>query len=275
MIAGTDHGDSACAAVRRIFPSKIKIPLKNNRGIYLTQTPERIFHFIIDLIYLKAYGSGAKASSSRVCSKTHCFRKGGRADDVRRARVPANSSLLIFCPLILFLLCSSFLRFLPQFSPSFIIFPLRSSSFLFVHHFSSSFIIFPLRSSFLLFLHHFSSSFIIFPLRSSLFLFVQVPAVASAGFWVSSPFARQSNLTPSFPLSFFLFVHPVSSSFMISPLRSSFCLFVHHFSSSFIISPLRSSFLLFVHHFSSSFIIFSLRSSLFLFVQVPPVTSAG
>ena len=81
-------------------------------------------------------------------------------------------------------------------------------------------------------------------------------------------------------LSFFLFthhffsVHHFSSSFIISPLRSSFLLFIRHFSSSntssFIIYPLRSSFLLFVHPFSFSFIIFPpltispLRSSLLL-----------
>ena len=105
-----------------------------------------------------------------------------------------------------------------------------------------------------------------FPLRSSIFLFGQVPPVTSAGFWVTSPVARQANLTPLFPLTFFPFVHDFSSSF-ISPLRSSFLLFVRHFSSSFIISPLRSSFLLFVHHFSSSFIISPLRSSLLLFVH--------
>ena len=119
----------------------------------------------------------------------------------------------------------------------------------------------PLRSSFFLVVHH-------FPLRSTIFLFGQVPPVTSAGFWVISPFARQSNLTPSFPLTFFLFVHHFSSSFIISPLRSSFLLFVHHFSSSFMISPLRSSFLLFVHHFSSSFIISPLRSSFLLFVEI-------
>ena len=160
------------------------------------------------------------------------------------------------------------------------LFPL--TLFLFVHLFSSSCGISPLRSSFLFrssfllsvhnsfYVHHSSSSFIIsitFPLRSSVFFFGQVPPITSPGFWVTSPFARQSNLTPLFPLTFFLFVHYFSSSFIISPLRSSFLLFVHHFSSAFIISPLPSSFLLFLHHFSSSFIIAPLRSSCLLFVH--------
>ena len=154
------------------------------------------------------------------------------------------------------------------------IFPLRSSFLLFVHHCSSSFIMSPLRTSFFLFVHLFS-------LRSSIFLFGQVPPVTSAGFWVTSPFARQSNLTPLFPLTVVLFVRDFSSSFMISPLRSSFLLFVHHFSSSFSISPLRSLFLLFVHDFSSSFIISPLRSSFLLLLHhfsssfiIPPLRSS-
>ena len=173
-------------------------------------------------------------------------------------------------PLTIFLFVRDVLLYVHDFSSSFIVSPLRSSFP-------------PLRSSFLLFVHHFSSScinfsslFIIFLCDSSTFLFGQVPPGTSAGFWVSSPFARQSNLTPPFPLTFFLFVHHFSSSFIISPLssfivspfHSSFLLFVHHFSSSFIISPLRSSFLLFAHHhFSSSFIISPLRSSFLLFVH--------
>ena len=205
---------------------------------------------------------------------------------------PLRSSFLLFVhhvssSFIISFLRSSFLLFVHHFSSSHIIFlfvhhfsssfivsPLRSSFLLCVHHFSSSFIISPLRSSFLLFVHHCSSSFIMSPLRtsfvlfvhllslrSSIFLFGQVPPVTSAGLWVTSPFARQSNLTPLFPLTIFLFVHDFSSSFIISPLRSSFLLFVHHCSSSFIMSPLRTSFFLFVHSFFFAFINFPFRSS--------------
>ena len=179
---------------------------------------------------------------------------------------PLRSSFLFFVhhfssSFIISPLRTSFFLFVRHFSSSFIVSPLRSSFLFCVHHFSSSFIISSLRSSFLLFVHHCSSSFImsplrtsfvlfvhLFSLRSSIFLFGQVPPVTSVGL-LTSPFARQSNLTPLFPLTAFLFVHDFSSSFMISPLRSSFLLFVHHCSSSFIMSPLRTS-------FSSSFIFF-------------------
>ena len=70
-------------------------------------------------------------------------------------------------------------------------------------------------------------------------------------------------LVDYFPLrsSFFLFVHCFSSSFMI------FHYFIHHLSYSFLLFPLRSSLSLSVHHFP-------LRSSFFLLIEAPPVTSA-
>ena len=80
-----------------------------------------------------------------------------------------------------------------------------------------------------------------------------------------------------------LLVQQCSSSFIISPLRSSFLLFghlasslllflyLHPFASSFVISPLPSSFLLFLHHpYSSSYIICPLRSPFsFPFITFP------
>ena len=64
--------------------------------------------------------------------------------------------------------------------------------------------------------------------------------------------------------SFLLFGHLASSLplFLYSPLRSSFLLFLHPSSSSFIIlTPLRTSFVRYIHHFSFPFITFPLRSS--------------
>ena len=80
------------------------------------------------------------------------------------------------------------------------------------------------------------------------------------------------QIQPPIRLSFLLFVHHFSSSFIISPLRTSFLLFIHHFSSSFIISLLRSSFLLCVHYVSFSFSISLLRTSFSLFVHLFSLT---